>query len=158
MEKSLLIKRLVECKAVNNKLTEAYNLSMQKDLEASELFTKCTALIKELSDLSLDFEYLRENAPKYDLKRNEFSSLLDAICEYLGDAVEYSVYQGPVFAKASHLEGCPISTDDLVMYTAKPVDVMVRPIVEFDKEKYKICKCYHESTGYYDIYLTTLEK
>ena len=30
MEKSLLIKRLVECKDVNNKLTEAYNLSMQK--------------------------------------------------------------------------------------------------------------------------------
>lgn len=160
MEKSLLIKKLAECKDVNKKLTEAYELSMSTDstLEPSELFTRCTVLIKDISEFAYDFDYIKEEAVKFGLHRNEFFMLCDAVCEYLGNTIENALLAGPIFTTPSHLEGCPVKSNDLVMYTAKPFEPSSHPIVEFDKERYKTLSSYLENTGYYNVYITTLEK
>ena len=158
MDKSLLIKRLVERADANKKLTEAYNLSISNaDVEPSDLFNKCIRFIKEISDLSYDFEYLKAEAPKLDLTRKDFRSLCDTLCEYLGDTVKDLCEKKPVFTTPSRFEGCPISTDEIVMYTTKPFDVNLHPKVRFDGDEYKTIKCYLEKTPYYEIYLTIIE-
>ncbi len=158
MDKSLLIKRLVERADANKKLTEAYNLSISNaDVEPSDLFNKCIRFIKEISDLSYDFEYLKAEAPKLDLTRKDFRSLCDTLCEYLGDTVKDLCEKKPVFTKPSRFEGCPISTDEIVMYTNKPFDVNLHTRVTYDGDNYKTVKCYLEKTPYYEIYLTILE-
>ena len=157
MDKSLLIKRLVERADANKKLTEADNLSISNaDVEPSDLFNKCTRFIKEISDLSYDFEYLKAEAPKLELTRKDFRCLCDTICEYLGDTVEALCIK-PVFTTPSRLEGCPISTDEIVMYTKKPFDVNLHTTVTYDGDNYKTVKCYLEKTPYYEIYLTIVE-
>lgn len=158
MDKSLLIKRLVERADANKKLTEAYNLSISNaDVEPSDLFNKCIRFIKEISDLSYDFEYLKTEAPKLDLTRKDFRSLCDTLCEYLGDTIKDLCEKKPVFTKPSRFEGCPISTDEIVMYTNKPFDVNLHTTVKYDGDNYKTVKCYLEKTPYYEIYLTIVE-
>jgi hypothetical protein len=157
MEKSLLIKRLIEREDANKKLTEAYNLSISYEgLDPADVFTRCAKFIKEISDLSYDFEYLTNEAPKLDLSRKDFRCLCDTICEYLGDTIK-TLCINPVFTSPSRLEGCPINTNDLVMYTTKPFDVNAHQVVEFDKDKYKTIRCFAEKTSYYEIYLTILD-
>lgn len=157
MDKSLLIKRLAERKDVNKKLTDAYELSLSyTKLDPAEAFTRCAEFIKEISDLSYDFAYLKEEAPKLDLTRKDFRCLCDTICEYLGDSIE-SICVSPVFTNPSRLEGCPVTVNELVMYTTKPFDVNLHSTISFDKETYKTIKCFNEKTPYYDIYLTMLE-
>ena len=163
MDKSLLIKRLVECKDANKTLTEAYNLSISNaNIEPSELFTRCTRFISELEELSWNFAQITIEAPKFKLNaddkftRTDFRTLCDVVCEFLGDTIE-NLCMNPVFIQPSHLDGCPINTNELVMYTTKPFDVNSQSTVTFDKDQYKAIKCYPEKTQYYDIYLTVID-
>lgn len=177
MEKSILIKRLIECKDAQDenieRLLKAYQFSTaaNDNLDPSELFTKCVSFINDLSDLdsekSLLLNFNRQNqiAEKLsitnsegqrDVHRTDIYVLINGICECLGDTIKRLCIT-PVFTKPSHLEGCPISTDELVMYTAKPFDVTEQPIVTFEGDRYRATNRFEENAGYYHIYLVTLE-
>lgn len=170
MDKNILIKRLVEREDADNRLLEAYKLSISANdnVDPSELFTQCVSFIKDLSDLDnvlLNFDYLDKLATKLsiideegqrDVKRNDIYVLINGICECLGDTIK-KLCINPVFTVPSHLEGCPVSTNELVMYTTKPFDITEQPIVTFDGDRYKAIKRYEENAGYYHIYLVELE-
>lgn len=159
MEDAILLKKLIDTGNESFKLYQMYQMSITGYQENDAgLFKQISAAINDLLKFQYDYNVsLKWIATSLNITKRDAARLCDMLCFMLGEKLK-EICAKPLFCTPTHIdEYCPISTDELVMYTDKPFDVELNSVVIYDKTSYRTLNCIVEKSPYYEIYVTKLE-
>lgn len=148
---NLLQKFIREEVPSNSQLLPIYNYIRTATHTFEELIRK----INEVSDLTLDFEFLRSEAKLLNTQRIEIQKLLTTFTEMIGSNIEELCNRDLIFTAPTKLDGCPFSSEALVLYTNRPLNEGVK--IQHDGDYYRITAKKLEDTGYYKIWCYSIE-
>ena len=152
MSTSNLLQRFIRENVPNDsQLLPIYNYIKANNHTFEELIRK----IEEVSDLTLDFEFLSKEAKLLVTQRTEIQRLLNDFADMIGGNVEDLCSKDLIFTAPTKLDGCPFSSEALVLYTNRPLNEGVK--VKYDGDFYTIVSKKLEDTGYYKIWCYSIE-
>lgn len=125
-----------------------------KGSENVEMFPIYIKYLEELSEKLFDFDWLIENAKKYDFKKNELFRICDGVCIELGKTIEnicnYS--REPVVVEQKDMgKNCPFHDKAIVVYGRYSGPIKI------DGKFYNIVDTREEDGDYYRIYCNSID-
>lgn len=126
--------------------------------DSTEDFNVCIDNLKYLTNKQYDFKWLSENAAAFGVNRRDFKSLCDDVCVLLGYKIEeickYS--KEHIITRPTRFEDyCPFNDGDLVEYGYK---IDIDDNIKYNGDRYRVIDKKLESTPYYNIYCSLLER
>ena len=152
MENSVgLLQKFINDEVASSELLEIYSC-----IKNDNSFEHLLSCLKKTIDKTYDFKFLSNEAAVLQANRREIAKLLDVFAEMLGNNIEQLCNAEYVFTAPSKFEDyCPFPSNDLVLYTNRPVDTQ---IVIHDGDRYNILSKKLEDTPYYKIWCYELER
>lgn len=158
MESAVALKKLIDSNNEELSLFKAYKNAISSNFNSpSEAFTQCIKDLITISDAQYDFDWLTKEAKVLEINRRDFRNLCDDVCIMLGDKLQELCIKEVITKPSKFEDYCPFSSEDIVMYTTKPVDTTRSSTIFHDGNKYNLIDCKLESTPYYNLYVTKLE-
>lgn len=111
--------------------------------------------IKKMTDVQYDFKFLTREKEYFSINRHDTRELCDMVCKLLGNRIE-EICIKPIISKPSRYEDyCPFSSEDLIVYSVKPLD---NTLIMYEGRSYNILDTKHETTPYYSLYCSSINR
>lgn len=151
MEIATIMKTLIECENKDSKIIQAYKNS----LNGTSLDTLFSDL-KDVTGIQYDWSMINQEKEYLNVNRRDIIHICDTVAKLLGDRIEEICVVATTSKPSQFEDYCPFKSDDLVVYSKKPIDTTVITQVKYDGDLYETVECKPENTPYYNIYCTSL--
>lgn len=162
MTEAILLNRLInEHNNEDSFLYQCYKHSQITIVDSIRAFDQCVSDLKDLSDLSYDFNALSEYSKSHGFTRRDIRQLCEALSSILGEAITELCSQGDgyiITTPTCFEDFCPFPKAELVLYGVKEKTVAVGKTVNYNGYTYEVVETRPENTPYYFIYCHLLEK